>query len=61
MLHRSGSGGAKEADTFSRRGDRRYLAESSADVTVVRRVPGRLVQRRSQSRPKTGRTSGTKP
>ncbi len=34
---------------------------SSADVTVVRRVLGRPVQRRSQSRPKTGRTSGTKP
>ena len=34
---------------------------SSADVAVVRRVLARLVQRRSQSRPKTGRTSGTKP
>ena len=34
---------------------------SSADVTIARRVSGRPVQRRSQSRPKTGRTSGTKP
>jgi hypothetical protein len=34
---------------------------SSADVTVVPPVLFRLAQRRSQSRPKTGRTSGTKP